>query len=89
MIEKVHNTEKSRGKLCAGFKTTILNSLDDKDISLRDIKYQYYYDEAFKIINPIKLGISPALKGNNIKKTKSGKVLIKKYSGAFNTLFDD
>ncbi|WP_288980081.1 DNA polymerase domain-containing protein [uncultured Parvimonas sp.] len=89
IIEKVHNTEKSRGKLCAGFKTTILNSLDDKDISLRDINYQYYYDEAFKIINPIKLGISPALKGNNIKKTKSGKVLIKKYSGAFNTLFDD
>ena len=89
IIEKVHNTEKSRGKLCAGFKTTILNSLDDKDISLRDINYQYYYDEAFKIINPIKLGISPALKRNNIKKTKSGKVLIKKYSGAFNTLFDD
>ena len=70
IIEKVHNTEKSRGKLCAGFKTTILNSLDDKDISLRDINYQYYYDEAFKIINPIKLGISPALKGNNIKKLK-------------------
>lgn len=89
VIEKVHNINKSRNNLCAGFKATILNSLDDKDISLRDINYQYYYNEAFKIINPIKLGISPSLKGNNIRKTKSGKAIIKQYSGAFNTLFDD
>lgn len=89
VIEKVHNINKSRNNLCAGFKATILNSLDDKDISLRDINYQYYYNEAFKIINPIKLGISPSLKGNNIRKTKSGKAIIKQYSGAFNTLFDE
>lgn len=89
VIEKVHNINKSRNNLCAGFKATILNSLDDKDISLRDINYQYYYNEAFKIINPIKLGISSSLKGNNIRKTKSGKAIIKQYSGAFNTLFDD
>ena len=80
---------KQRSKLCAGYKCTILNSLDDKDISLRDINYQYYYNEAFKLINPIKLGISPSQKGDTIHKTKSGKALIKKYSGITQTLFDE
>ena len=33
----------------------LLNTLDDKDIMFRDINYQYYYDAACKIIDPIKL----------------------------------
>lgn len=89
VIRKVGNHTKVSSELCAGYKCTILNSLDDKDISLRDINYTYYYNEAIKIINPIKLRISPSQKGDSNKKIKSGKVLIKKYSGAFNKLFDD
>ena len=42
-----------------------------------------------KIIDPIKLSISPNLKADAKKKTKSGKALIKKYSGQYLTLFDD
>ena len=41
-----------------------------------------------KIITPIKLSISPNLKANSNKKTKSGKSLIKKYNEDFLTLFD-
>ena len=41
---------------------------------------KYYYDEAYKIINPVKLGISPKGKG----KTK-----IKKKAGMYNSLFDE
>ena len=66
----------------------ILNTLDDKRIELRNINYQYYYDECMKIITPIKLSISPNLKANSNKKTKSGKSLIKKYNEDFLTLFD-
>ena len=76
--------------LCAGYNVTILNTLDDTPISLRDINYNYYYNEALKIIDPIELGISPQQKGNPAMKTKSGKALLKKYSGAgYLTLFDD
>lgn len=90
IIEKVHNNTYTRNGLAAGQKVTILNTLDDKNISLRNIKYSYYYDEAYKIINPIELQISPNQKGDSkINKTKSGKSLIKKYSHQFNTLFDD
>lgn len=89
IIEKVNPLANIRNKLCAGYKCTILNSLDDKDISLRDINYQYYFNEAMKIINPIKLGISPSQKGDPIHRTKSGKALLKKYSGITQTLFDE
>ena len=82
-----HGTAKSN--LCAGYKVRILNTLDDKRIELRDINYQYYYDECMKIIDPIKLNISPSLKADPNKKTKSGKALIKKYSSSYLTLFDD
>lgn len=88
IVEKVNPLANIRNKLCAGYKCTILNSLDDKDISLRDINYQYYFNEAMKIINPIKLGISPSQKGDPIHRTKSGKALLKKYSGITQTLFD-
>ena len=42
-----------------------------------------------KIIDPIKLNISPNLKANAQRKTKSGKALIKQYSGQYLSLFDD
>ena len=80
IIEKVHNDNGSRNRLAAGVVVTILNTLDDVDISLRDIDFKFYYNEAMKIINPIKLGISPKGKG----KTK-----IKKYGGLYNSLFDE
>ena len=76
--------------LCAGFKTTILNSLNDIPITLRDINYNYYYQEALKIIDPIELGISAKDKGNPLNKTKSGKALLKKYGGGgMLSLFDN
>lgn len=76
--------------LCAGYKVTILNTLDDVPISLRDINYNYYYEEALKIIDPIQLGISPQQKGNPLKGIKSGKALLKKYGGGDTlSLFDD
>ena len=78
-----------RNNLCQGYKVKVLNSLDDEPIANRDIDYQYYYSEAFKLIDPIKLGISPNLKANPTNKTKSGKSLIRKYSGDYTSLFDD
>jgi DNA polymerase elongation subunit (family B) len=80
IIEKVHNDTASRSRMAAGQSVTVINSLDDIDISFRNINYKYYYEEAMKIINPIKLGISP--KGR-------GKTRIKKAYGQFNSLFDD
>jgi len=87
-IHKVSNIAKSKSNLAAGQKVTVLNTLDDKSIAMRNISYPYYYEEAMKIINPIKLGISPKQKGYKKNGTKSGKALIKKYGGQFNTLFD-
>ena len=81
ILEKVKNDAKTglekRERLCAGQRVAILNSLDDKDIALRDINYKYYYEQAMAIINPIKLSIS------NSKRSK-----IKKYAGMYNPLFD-
>ena len=75
--------------LCDGYKVRILNSLDDVSISERDIDYQYYYTQALKLIDPIKLGISPNQKANATSKSKSGKSLISKYSGCYDSLFDN
>lgn len=80
VIEKVHNDSGARSRLAAGSVVTVLNTLDDKDIALRDINFRYYYQECIKIIDPIKLGITP--KG-------SGKTKIKKNSGMYNSLFDE
>lgn len=80
VIEKVHNDSGARSRLAAGSVVTVLNTLDDKDIALRDINFRYYYQECIKIIDPIKLGISPKGKG----KTK-----IKKASGMYSSLFDE
>ena len=89
VIEKVHTDEGNRSNLCAGNMVTVINTLDDTPITYRNIKYSYYYDEAYKIINPIKLRISPNAKGDRIKGTKSGKALIKELAGCFESLFDD
>ena len=89
IINKEHKDLGNRSRLASGLPVQILNSLDDVPIEKRNINYKYYYDEAYKIINPIKLGISPKQKGNSKHGTVSGKVLIKKYSHQYQTLFDD
>lgn len=89
VIQKRHKTNGSRSKLASGLPVIILNSLDDKPIEERNIDYGYYYNECYKLIDPIKLAISPNQKGDRNKGTKSGKVLIKRYSHQYNQLFDD
>ena len=76
-LEKV-NGEKVNN-LCAGYRVTPLNTLDDSDISSRNINYKYYYEECFKITNPIQLGISSKGKG---------KTITKKLGGMYESLFD-
>ena len=89
VIMKEHVNTGARSVLASGKPVQILNLLDDKDISERNIDYAYYYEEAYKIINPIKLGISPNQKGNSKNKTLSGKSLLKKNFGLYNDLFDN
>ena len=67
----------------------ILNSLDDLPIEERNINYKYYYEEAYKIINPIMLGITVNQKGDKSKNTMSGKLLLKQYNQQYMTLFDE
>lgn len=89
VIMKENVNSGQRSVLASGKPVIILNKLDDKDICLRNIDYKYYYEEAYKIINPIKLGISPNQKGDKNKKTLSGKALLKKNFGLYNSLFDN
>lgn len=86
-IEKV--SELTRSGLAAGFKVNILNTLDDTSINKRNIDYNYYYNECIKLIDPIELGISPNQKANSATGSKSGKNLLKKYSGCYESLFND
>ena len=88
IILKEEKSTKKRQKLAGGNNVTILNSLDDKPIEERAINYKYYYDECYKIIDPIMLGISNKTKADKLKGTVSGKVLLKKYSHQYNSLFD-
>lgn len=88
-IQKQHTVTNARSVLASGNPVIILNSLDDMPIEERNINYGYYYREAYKIIDPIMLGISPNEKGDKTKRTSSGKVLIKKYSHQYNSLFDE
>lgn len=89
IIQKQHKTTGKLERLASGKHVILLNSLDDKPIEERNIDYKYYYDEAYKIIDPIMLAISPNQKADANKRAKSGKSLIKKYSHQYNTLFDD
>ena len=75
-------------RLAGGLPVQILNTLDDVPIENRHINYKYYYDECYKLINPIMLGISPNQKGNKARGTVSGKVLLKQYAEQYLTLFD-
>lgn len=88
VIMKENVNDGKRSVLASGKPVIILNKLDDVDIALRNIDYKYYYEEAYKIINPIKLGISPNQKSDKNKKTLSGKALLKKNFGMYNSLFD-
>lgn len=85
-IYKVRDVGGALNNMAAGQFVTVLNTLDDRNIITRNINYTYYYQECMKIIDPIKLQISPNQAPN---KGKSGKTLIKRYSGQYNTLFDD
>ena len=89
VIQKENKITGARSKLAGGNSVCILNSLDDKPIEERNINYSYYYNECYKIIDPIMLGISPTQKGDRNKGIISGKAAIKKYSHQYNTLFDD
>ena len=89
IIQKQHKVTKKRSNLASGKPVVILNSLDDKPIEERNIDYGYYYEECYKIIDPIKLGISPNLKADKRFNTKSGKSLIKARARQYNSLFDD
>ena len=89
VIQKENKVDNKRSRLASGLPVQILNILDDKPIEERNINYKYYRDEAYKIIDPIKLGISPNQKGDKTRGTKSGKALIKTYSEQYLTLFDD
>lgn len=89
VIQKEDSVTGKRSKLGGGLPSIMLNNLDDMPIEERGINYAYYYNECMKFINPIKLGISPNQKGNNLHKTVSGKLLLKKRFGLYNDLFDN
>lgn len=89
IIQKENKTTGAKSKLAGGNSVCILNSLDDLPIEERNINYSYYYNECYKIIDPIMLGISPNQKGNKDNRTTSGKVIIKKHSHQYSSLFDE
>ena len=88
-IQKMNKIDNRRSNLASGKPSIILNSLDDEPIEERNIDYKYYYDEVYKIIDPIKLGISSNQKANASKGIVSGKNAIKKKSHQYLSLFDD
>lgn len=89
VIQKENKTTGARSKLASGKSVCILNSLDDLPIEERNIDYGYYYNECYKIIDPIMLGISPTQKGDRDRRLLSGKASIKKHSHQYSSLFDD
>ena len=89
IIQKEQSTTGKRSKLAGGNSVQILNSLDDKSIEERNINYSYYYNECYKIIDPIMLGISTTQKGDRDKRILSGKASIKRNSHQYNSLFDN
>lgn len=89
IIQKENKTTGAKSKLAGGNAVCILNSLDDLPIEERNINYGYYYNECYKIIDPIMLGISPTQKGDRDRRILSGKASIKKNSHQYTSLFDD
>lgn len=78
-LTKVNLEDGRTQQLAAGVAVTPINTLTDDPISTRDINYAYYYNECFKITNPIQLGISSKGKG---------KTICKKLGGVYGNLFD-
>ncbi len=89
IIQKENKVSGAKSKLAGGNSVCILNSLDDLPIEERNINYSYYYNECYKIIDPIMLGISPTRKGDRHNGILSGKAAIKKFTHQYNSLFDD
>lgn len=89
ILKKEHKVTKDRSVLASGLPVKLLNTLDDIPIENRNINYKYYRDEAYKIIDPIMLKISPNQKADRAKGTVSGKVSLRKYSQQYLTLFDE
>ena len=89
VIQKENKISGAMSKLAGGNSVCILNSLDDLPIEERNINYGYYYNECYKIIDPIMLGISSTQKGDRQKGVLSGKAAIKKMTHQYNSLFDD
>ena len=89
ILQKEHVDTHKRSVLASGLPVQILNTLDDIPIEERNIDYKYYYNEAYKIIDPIKLGISPNQKADKLKGIVSGKLAIRKKARQYLTLFDD
>ena len=88
-LKKLDRETDKLSNLAGGLPVRILNSLDDKPIEERDIDYKYYYNECYKIIDPIRLGISPQQKADKQKGIVSGKLAIRKKAKQYLTLFDD
>ena len=78
-LTKVNLDDGRTQQLAAGVAVTPINTLTDDPISTRDINYSYYYNECFKITNPIQLGISAQGKG---------KTICRKLGGVYGNLFD-
>ena len=89
VLQKRNKITGARSNLAGGLPAILLNSLDDKPIAERNINYKYYYDECYKFITPIKLGVSPKQKANKQKGTVSGKNYSKKYNQDFLMLFNE
>lgn len=89
IIQKEHKITHKRSRLASGLPVKVLNTLDDSPIEERDIDYKYYYNEAYKIINPIAMSVSPQQKPDIQRGIKSGKITLKKYSHDYQTLFND
>lgn len=75
VLKKVRGKEEAN--LVSGEYVTIANEIEDTPVEQLEIKYSYYYDEAMKIINQIRLGMN----------TKSRSKL-KKQFGMYKSLFD-
>lgn len=89
ILKKEHKVTKDKSVLASGLPVKLLNTLDDTPIENRNINYKYYRDEAYKIIDPIMLKISPNQKADRAKGTVSGKISLRKYSQQYWTLFDE
>lgn len=89
ILQKVHVDTGQITRLAGGLPVKLINSLDDKPIEERDIDFKYYYEECYKIIDPIRLGISPNQKADAQHGIVSGKLAIRKKKRQYLSLFDE